>query len=215
MNDGLHGDDILPRIIQLHRGTVKLMKGSDARNEKPHMKDSIIKRGNSYSAAVYTGRDRDGKKKYTWVSSRSQKKVREMRDELKHQVHIGTYANPKGTVGEFVDRFLNEYAVPNLSPRTTEEYRSIFRSGIGPAMGKILLKDLKPDRIQKYYADKLATGVSTTTVTHHAMMLHRVLELAHRVYAIPKCTLWTTNKWRTFLRPRRRHPTSPSFTSPC
>ena len=46
------------------------------------------------------------------------------------------------------------------------------------ALGKIPLKNLKPEYIQKYYTDMLSAGLSTTTIRHHAMMLHRVLEQA-------------------------------------
>jgi integrase len=154
------------------------MKDFGGQKEINHMKGSIIKRGNSYSGAVYVGRNENGIKKYKWVSAPSRQEVKVKLAELKHSVMAGTYIAPKGTLAEFAQRWLKEYAEPKLAPRTVDGYRSIFNSGIGPAMGKVLLRDLKPDRIQRYYADKLATGVSNTTVTHHAMVLHRILEFA-------------------------------------
>jgi integrase len=163
------------------------MKDSDAKADKPKMKASIIKRGNSYAGAVYVGKDDDGKKQYRWVSSLSQHEVKLKMTALRHERDTGgMFASTKGTVGEFIERWLKEYATPNLSPRTTEEYRSIYRSGIGPAMGSVPLRNLKPDRIQQYYADKLAGGRSTTTVRHHAMMLHRVLEHAVKWQLLPR-----------------------------
>jgi integrase len=41
-----------------------------------------------------------------------------------------------------------------------------------------LKEPLKPAHFQKYYADKMKTGVSTTTIRHHHMFLHRVVQQA-------------------------------------
>jgi integrase len=145
--------------------------------DKAHMKDNIIKRGNSYAAAVYTGRDENGKKHYKWVSAKSKPEVRDKLVKLKGEVRGGTYTDPKGTVGEYMERWLREYA-KNLAPRTYEGYQSIYRSGIKPAFGSVMLKDLRPERIQKYYPDKQDAGDSPTTLRHHHMMLHRAFEHA-------------------------------------
>ena len=50
----------------------------------------------------------------------------------------------------------------------------IYRSGIGPILGNILLKDLRPSHIQEYIALKLSKNVSNTTVRHHITFLHSV-----------------------------------------
>lgn len=142
------------------------------------MKGQIRKRGNTYSVIVPLGKDALGKKRYKWVTCSTKREAEARRAELIHQANTGMLTSPKGTVGEFIERWLKEYAVPNLSPRTVEGYESIYRAHMESALGKIPLKNLKPESIQKYYADRLAIGLSTTTVRHHAMMLHRVLEHA-------------------------------------
>jgi integrase len=146
--------------------------------EKAGMKDSIIKRGNSYSAAVYVGRDDDGKKHYKWVSARSRPEVKIKMAELKARYLTGCFTNPKGTFGDYIQRWLEDYAKPNLSPRTYEGYQSIYRSGIQSVLGKIKLRDLKPFQIQSYLSGMISKGNKTTTVRHHAMMIHGILRSA-------------------------------------
>lgn len=142
------------------------------------MKGQIRKRGNTYSVIVPLGKDATGKKRNKWVTCHSKREAEAKRAELIHQANTGMLTSPKGTLGEFVTRWFKEYAKPNLSPRTVEGYESIYRSHMGSALGNIPLRNLKPENIQEYYANMLNLGLSTTTVRHHGMMLHRVLEHA-------------------------------------
>ena len=127
---------------------------------------------------VFLGKDSEGRKRYRWVTCRTRREAKAKLAELIHQVNSGEIVNPRGTFGEFITQWLNEYAVPNLAPRTTEGYQSITRAHVMPKLGTIPLKFLKPEHLQKYYADLLAAGLSTTTVAHHAALIHRVLEHA-------------------------------------
>ena len=144
------------------------------------MRGQIRKRGNSYVAIIYKGKDFQGKKRYQWISCRTKREAQAKLAQLVHEHDIGIYADPKGTLGEFATRWLVEYAVPNLAPRTTEGYQSIIRAHVMTKLGQIPLKDLKPEHLQKYYANLLAGGLTTTTAAHHAALLHRILEHAMR-----------------------------------
>ena len=88
------------------------------------MRGHITKRGkNSYSIAISLGKDATtGKYKYQWVSVKGTKKDAEKRlSELLHQLDNGTFMKPdKTTLAEYLMRWLNDYAWPNLSPRTAE-----------------------------------------------------------------------------------------------
>jgi integrase len=155
------------------------------------MKGHITKRGkNSYSIVISLGKDAvSGKYKYQWISVKGTKKDADKRlAELIHQLDTGTFIKPgKTTFGEYLERWLRDYAWPNLSPRTAEGYESIIRCHIIPALGKILLTRLKPDHLQRYYSEKLSAGrydgngsLSRTTVSHHHTCLNRALEMALR-----------------------------------
>jgi integrase len=142
------------------------------------MKGQIRKRGNTYSVIVPLGKNASGKKRYKWVTCRTKREAEAKRAELVHQANTGVLTSPKGTVGDFIERWLNDYGKQHLSPTTLQGYQSIYRSGIAPVLGKIQLKALRPEHIQKYYADKLSSGITSTTVNHHAMVLHKILETA-------------------------------------
>ncbi len=91
----------------------------------------------------------------------------------------------KTTLGEFLERWLKDYAWSTLAPRTAEGYESIIRSHLVPSLGNILLTQLKPEHLQQYYSEKLSDGrydgkgaLSQTTVSHHHTCLHRALKMA-------------------------------------
>lgn len=153
------------------------------------MRGYIRKRGkNSYSIAVSLGRDAiTGKYKYQWVSVKGTKKDAEKRcAELVHQLDTGTFMQPgKTTLGEFLERWLKDYVWPNLAPRTAEGYEAIIRKHLVPELGHIPLTQLKPENLQKYYADRLANGrcdgiggLNPLTVRHHHTVLHKALQTA-------------------------------------
>lgn len=89
------------------------------------------------------------------------------------------------TVKEFLERWLAEYAWPNLAPRTAEGYEHIIRRRLIPALGPAPLSQLHPEDLQGYYAKKLAAGrldgngaLSPRTVWRHRITPHDALRSA-------------------------------------
>jgi len=153
------------------------------------MRGHIVKRGkNSYSLAISVGKDANtGKYKYHWETVKGTKKEAEKRlSELLHQLDTGMFMKPsKTTLGEYLERWLKDYASPNLAPRTAEGYEHIMRRHLIPALGNITLTGLKPEHLQHYYSEKLgsgrckdAGGLSAQTVRHHHTALHKALQTA-------------------------------------
>jgi integrase len=153
------------------------------------MRGHIVKRyKNSYTIILNLGIDpATGKRRQQWVSVKGTKKDAEKRlAQLLHQIDTGTFMKPgKTTLTEYLERWLKDYAWPNLAPRTAEGYESIIRQHLIPQLGNINLTQLKPEHLQKYYAERLANGrcngkggLTPLTVRHHHMALHRALEIA-------------------------------------
>jgi len=153
------------------------------------MRGSIIKRGkSSYTVVLNLGNDpTTGKRKQQWVSVKGTKKDAEKRlSELLTQIDTGTFMKPaKTTLGEFLERWLKDYAWPNLAPRTSEGYETIVRQHLIPKLGNMTLTQLKPEHLQKYYSEMLsigrcnsAGGLSAQTVRHHHTALHKALQTA-------------------------------------
>ncbi len=153
------------------------------------MRGSIVKRyKNSYTIILELGNDPvTGKRKQQWVSVKGTKKEAEKKlSELLHQLDIGTFIKPnKITLAEFMERWLKDYAWPGLAPRTAEGYEHIIRRHLIPGLGKTVLTQLKPEQLQRYYSEKLASGrcdgksgLSPKTVRHHHVTLHDALQSA-------------------------------------
>lgn len=154
------------------------------------MKGYIRKRGKtSWSIAVFLGRGLDGKPKYKWHTFRgSKRQAEEERARLVSQVTSGGYIEPtRMTVAEYLERWLDDYARTNVSPKTFERYAEIIHKHLVDALGRQPLAKLHPLRIQAYYSAALKTGrrdgkggLSPLTVLHHHRVLKDALKQAVR-----------------------------------
>ncbi len=153
------------------------------------MRGHIVKRyKNSYTIVLNMGIDpTTGKRKQQWVSVKGNKKDAEKRlSEMLHQIDTGSFMKPgKTTMAEFLERWLKDYARPNLAPRTVEGYEHIIRRHLVPSLGSVILTQLKPEHLQRYYAEKSSKGrcdgrggLSPKTVRHHHVTLHDALQCA-------------------------------------
>jgi len=117
------------------------------------MRGHITKRGkDSYTVVLNLGIDpATGRRKQQWLSIKGTKKDAEKRlSELLHQLDTGTFMKPgKTTLAEYLERWLKDYAWPNLAPRTAEGYEHIIRRHLIPALGNTTLTQLKPEHLQR------------------------------------------------------------------
>ncbi len=156
------------------------------------MRGHIVKRySDSYSIILNLGNDpATGKRKQQWVTVKGTKKEAEKRlNELLHQMDTRTFVKPgKTTLADYLEQWLKDYAYQNVSPSTADGYASIIHNHIIPSLGKSILTQLKPEKIQKYYSDKLNNGrcdgeggLNPMTVKHHHICLHTALQHAVKV----------------------------------
>ena len=153
------------------------------------MRGHIIKRyEDSYNIVLNLGTDpATGKRKQQWITVKGTKKEAEKRlADMLHQLDTGTFMKPsKTTLAEYLERWLKDYAWPYLAPRTAEGYEFIMRQHLIPKLGNIILTQLKPEHLQKYYSEMLRSGrcdsscgLSAQTVRHHHTVLHKALQTA-------------------------------------
>ncbi len=146
------------------------------------MRGHIVKRGkDSYSIKISVGKDAiTGKYKCQWVTVRGTKKEAEKRlSEMLNQLDNGTFMKPgKTTLTEYLEKWLTDYAKPNLSPRGFERYAGIIRQHLISALGNITLTQLKPEHLQQHYTAMLNNGLSAGTVRYHHAVLHVALQTA-------------------------------------
>jgi len=145
------------------------------------MKGSITKRGNSYRIRVSLGRDTTTGKYISHYETlmgnkaRAEKRLREVLTEIDK----GIFVKPgKATLGEYLKSWLMDYCRPNLSPRTLELYSYICEKHVLPTLANIPLIDLRPQHLQRLYAEKVSDGLSNRTVQLIHITLHKALKNA-------------------------------------
>jgi integrase len=134
----------------------------------------------TWSIKIALGKDSSGKYKYKWYTVQGNKKDAERKlSELLYQLDTGSYIQPgKTTVAEYLDRWLTEYVQPNLSPRGYERYQYIALAYIKPAIGGLLLTQVKPEHIQRCYINWSQRGLSSGTIRYHHAVVHKALQTA-------------------------------------
>lgn len=188
------------------------------------MRGHITKRGkNSWSIVLSLGRDPStGKRQQQWVSVKGTRKdVEHKLAELLHQVETGGFVRPtKLTVGQFLERWLKDYAKPSLTGRSFERYENIVKL-ILPLLGGLILTQLRPEHLQRLYAAKLSEGLTCRTVRYYHTVLHKALQTALKWGLVsrnaadgvdvprsrgPEMQTWTENEMARFLEAARNMP---------
>jgi integrase len=91
------------------------------------------------------------------------------------------------TVAEYLRKWIEDYARPNVAGKTFERYKQIVENDLVPVIGSISLHKLQPLQIQNFYAGQLQHGrkkgeggLSAQTVLHCHRVLHKALAQAVR-----------------------------------
>ena len=168
------------------------------------MRGHLRKRGErSWAIVVDVGNHPEtGKRLQKWVSVKGTKRDAERRlAEVLKALVDGTYVEPSAiTVADYLDLWLRDYVAIAVRLNTAEFYRGVARR-LKDGLGRVRLADLKPQHVQRYYADLLDRGLSTQTCRHH----HRVLSQA--IGQAVKWDMLSQNVMRRVTPPRLVKPT--------
>ncbi len=150
------------------------------------MRGHVVRRG-KHSWAIVLEQYEGGKRRPKWLAFRGNKKQAEDRlVELQRQADTGgLILTGKTTVADFLSRWLSDYCEPNVGTKTFEGYKDIVEKRLVPHLGNTRLMELRPERIQRLYADLLRSGrldgkggLSARTVQVYHQCLHRALRTA-------------------------------------
>ena len=89
------------------------------------------------------------------------------------------------SLGEYLERWLEDSKRGSLAPRTLANYRPHLRNHLVPTLGHIKLNSLTPARIQALYRAKLDSGLSPATVRYVHAILSGALKQAVRWRLVP------------------------------
>lgn len=162
------------------------------------MRGHIRPRGkDTWALIIDVGKDPEtGKRKQRWFTFKGTK--REAENELArlvHEANQGTLPDAtKLTVGQYLERWLQDYVRTSTSQRTYDRYRQVIQLHLAPALGSIRLADLRPLHLQGYYTKALAEGrkdgrqggLHPRTVLQHHRIIHEALEHAVRWQLVPR-----------------------------
>ncbi len=158
---------------------------------------TVIKRGARWTVVIDQGRDEAGRRKRDWHSGYgSRDEAERARTELLSSLDRQEYVAPsKISVGAFAaERWLPALdalvGAGKLKASTVQGYRNLVNAYVVPKLGRVVVKDLTPDQLARFYGALLTTGrrqgkgsakpLSPTTVHAVHVCVHRLLKDAGR-----------------------------------
>jgi integrase len=155
---------------------------------------SIRKRKDGRWEARYSVPTPDGPKQKT-VYGKTRKVVSEKLTEAMAGRDKGlVYDAGKLTVGEFLERWLEDVVKLSSSHRTYSTHAQEVHDHVAPTLGRIKLRGLRKAHIDRLYREKLDSGLSPSTVRRVHAVLHRALEEAVKGDLIPRNPAAHANK---------------------
>jgi integrase len=142
----------------------------------------------------YTVHTAEGRKQKT-VYGKTRKEVAEKLTDVMAGRDKGLIFDAgKFTVGEHLERWLEDVVKPSASHRTYSTNAQQVRDHIAPTLGRIKLRDLRKAHIDRLYREKLDSGLSSSTVRRIHAVLHKALEEAVKGDLIPRNPAVHANK---------------------
>ena len=153
------------------------------------MRGHLRKRSkSSWAVVVDIGHDPStGKRRQKWITVKGTKRDAERRlAEIVRDLDAGTYVEPSRlTLTTYLDQWMRDYVATSVRPRTAQGYGSIVRR-LQRDLGGVMLANLKPLHVQRYYAELLDEGLSAQTVLHHHRLLSQALKQAVKWDMLPR-----------------------------
>jgi integrase len=113
----------------------------------------------------------DGKRRQKRVYAKDRRECKRKRDELRAEVAMGIIPiSSTTTVGTWLDYWLAEIKKPNVRPNTFDWYEEAVRLHIKPHIGRLTLKNLKPQEIRVMLGKANTRG--------NAQRAHKTLKIA-------------------------------------
>lgn len=139
---------------------------------------TIYKRSDGrWCGAYYIG----SKRKFVYGKTQKEviSKLKDVKAEAEEVSHLfeTTY-----NLETWIKMYIDEYKTNELKPSTLSTYLTFYRKHLKDSdIGKIRLSELSTDDLQKYYNDKLRSGLSAKTVRHIAVIVRESLKQALRL----------------------------------
>jgi len=119
----------------------------------------------SWEARLTAGFTHEGKQKQISKYFKSREDAKNWLAKAVHEQATGRFVDPdKITLGQWLTRWLNDYKKPNRKQTTYENYETMVRCHIKPAIGHIPIQKLQAGDLQQLY-NKLRPKQNCNTMT--------------------------------------------------
>lgn len=128
-----------------------------------------------WASTINLGRQ-DGKLRRKTFYGVTRQMVQEKLTDALHTFHQGLpITTERQTVGNFIERWLEDSVKPSVRPKTYASYSQVARLYLFPYIGKISLQKLTPQQLQAFLNNRVADGLSPRTVQYTHAVLRRAL----------------------------------------
>lgn len=136
-----------------------------------------------WQAIVECGTDAStGKRHQIYRDARTKAEARQILQKLLRGLEDGTHVEQHNlTVAEYLRSHHADHTRHHSSPHTHQCSGYVIEGHLVPGLGMHKLTELRPMHLQRYYAVKLDSGLSPTTVRKHHNLLHAALRHAVRM----------------------------------
>jgi integrase len=150
-----------------------------------HGEGSIYRdKDGSWRAALTLGPESGGGRKYFRGATRQE--VQKKLVAAKRALDDGL---PQFEGRQTVQQFLTSWLLaikPTIEYGAWRRHEEFVRIHITPRLGQIRMAQVTPQQVQAVYADRLASGLSTTTVHHIHKTLHKAFKDAERLRVVAR-----------------------------
>lgn len=142
----------------------------------------------------------NGKRKRKFVYGQSRKEVTEKLQQLLSQQQQGVNIAPERlTVGEFLDRWLDQVIKPHRRPRTYSSYADTVRLHLKPRLGHYQLTKLTAIHVQTMINEMAASG-GARIAQYTRGVLQQALNRAVKWDLVPRNVVLATDRPRVITR---------------
>jgi integrase len=107
--------------------------------------------------------------------------------DIRRRRQLGTLAHLESgaeTLDEYVTRAWVPVHAPALAPRTQSVYALVYDQHVSPYLGAVPLREISPERIARWQAERLRIGVGPHAVRKAVTLLSSILQRAAEAQAI-------------------------------
>jgi integrase len=147
---------------------------------------SISRRKDGRWEAKYTAHTAEGPKRRALYGKTRKEAADKLAKALADRASGYTFDTENMSVGEYLDRWLEDSDRGSVRTSTYERHEQIVRLHLKPALGRLKLSKLNPAHLQGLYRDKLDSRLSPATVQKIHAVLHKALAQALKWNMIPR-----------------------------